>query len=115
MAGTAAATLLVSSASLTYAAGMEVFNLTARNLEVVFGPDTGTAAYTSVTIAGTPILTSGNGIVFCPGTASATVASGRGSRFPIIVPSGVAIYVRTTENTPITCSAVQPLVISFWA
>lgn len=121
MLGTAAATQLISSASFTYARGMEVFNLTGRNLELFVGNDVATTAYKNVTISGNVFAYTGNnataGISACffvPGTASATVA-GRANRFACEFQQGYNLWVRTTENTPITCSSVLPLVINFWA
>ena len=113
MLGTAAATQLISSATFTYARGMEVFNLTGRNLELIIGNDLGTAAYT--TAFGVAYSAVGKqSLFFVPGTASATVA-GRANRFACAFQQGFNLWVRTTENTPITCTSVLPLVINFWA
>ena len=110
MAGTAAATLIVSSISVSYARSIEVFNLTLRNVELILsGGDNGTAGWTP----GTPSVVSGNSI-FCPGTAS-TAGLGRSIRKPLKIDQGMSLYVRTTENTPITCASTTPLIISFWA
>lgn len=121
MAGTAAATQLISSASFAYARGMEVYNQTTRNLELFVGNDRGVTAYQNVTIGGNVFVytgvntTAGVGAAFfCPGTASSTV-SGRVQRFPMQFEQGYQLWVRTTENTPITCSSTTPLIINFWA
>lgn len=117
MAGTAAATLISNSISATYASRMEVFNLTGRNLEIVVAADNGTADYVLTTPGATPILTGSDSQFFCPGTASAAganIALGRGMQFPIAIPQGAQLWVRTTENTPITASSTTPLVIVLW-
>jgi len=111
MAGTAAATTISSSISAAGARGMEVFNLTGRNIEIVVGTDNGTSTYTPSAGAATVV---GSGTFFCPGTASATPGVGRGIRFPIVIHQGMKLFVRTTENTPITCASTTPLVISLW-
>lgn len=116
MAGTAAATVISNSISATYAKALEIFNLTGRNLEVGFGPDNGTADYTLTTPGSTPVMVVGDGIVFCPGTAGVTgVNVGRGIRLPIKLDAGMKIWVRTTENTPITCASTTALIINLWA
>lgn len=108
MAGTAAATQITGSVSCTNARWMEVFNMTGRNLEIVLGkPDGGTADYTSGTAT---IGTQGQ--FFVPGTASSSTVR---DRFDCPVSSGMKIFVRTTENTPITCSSVAPFIINLWA
>lgn len=114
MAGTVAATPISGSIPCSYARSMEVFNLTLRNLEIVVGPDNGTASYTLGTVAGTVGLTVGNGIFFCPGTAASTMGVGRGVRFPIALSQGEKIWARTTENVPITVSSTLPLIINLW-
>lgn len=114
MAGTAAATAICSSIPCVYAREMEVFNLTGRNLELVVGPDNGTASYTLTTPGTTPVMIVGNGTFFCPGTAAATPGFGRGVRFPITLQQGEKIFARTTENTPITCATTSPLIINLW-
>lgn len=117
MAGTAAATVISSSISCAGARGIEVFNLTGRNIELVIGPDSGTATYTNTTVGTSVVCTVGNGTFFCPGTAAAAAVSmglGRGVRFPIVVHQGMKLSVRTTENTPITCASTTPLIISLW-
>lgn len=115
MAGTAAATKVSNSISCSFAQSMEVFNLTGRNLELVVGTDQGTVSYTLTTPGSTPICVGGNGQFFCPGTATATPGVGRGIRFPVAVSQGMQLWVRTTENTPITCASTTPLVINLWA
>lgn len=115
MAGTAAATLISTSISCSFAQSMEVFNMTGRNLELVLGVDNGTGAYTLTTPGATPITVGGNGQFFCPGTASSTPGSGRGNRFPVAISSGMKMWVRTTENTPITCATTTALIINLWA
>jgi len=111
MAGTASATA-IGTVSAAYAVKMEVFNLTGRNIELIFGNDNGTASY--VTAAGVPSIGS-NGQIFCPGTAS-TLAAGRVNGFGVAsLTKGITIFARTTENTPITCSSVAPFVINLWA
>ena len=115
MAGTAAATPIVSSISCSFAQSMEVFNLTGRNLELVVGNDNGTAAYTITTIGSTPVMFGGPGHFMCPGTTSSTPGGGRGQRFPVAISQGMKMWVRTTENTPITYASTTPLVINLWA
>lgn len=112
MAGTAAATSLSSSLSCSYARSMEVFNLTGRNLELIIAAaaDPGTSTFTPGTAS-----IAGAGIIFVPGTATVTAAVGRGIRQPISIQQGMKLFVRTTENTPITCASTTPLIISFWA
>lgn len=111
MAGTAAATVLSSSISFVQAKSMEVFNLTGRNLELIIGRgDPGTANF----VVGTPSVV-GHGSIFCPGTASAVPGMGRGMQTPIALSQGMTLYVRTTENTAVTCASITPLIISFWA
>lgn len=115
MAGTAAATQIMASASFSYARAMEIFNLTGQNIELIIGrPDHGTADYTVTTIAGTPVSFGASGQFFCPGTASSTV-TGRTNRFPCAVAQGMTLYVRTTGTTNITCSSTNPFIINFWA
>lgn len=116
MAGTAAATQVISSASFVYARAMEVFNLTNRNIEVIIGVDGGTADYTPGTISGTPVMMGKppNTKFFAPGTSSST-GSGRAQRFACEFQQGMQMWFRTTENTPITCSSVLPFIINFWA
>lgn len=114
MVGTAAATAISSSISCAGARGMEVMNLTGRNVEIVIGPDNGTSSYTQTTPGSTPVMVAGNGIFFCPGTAAATPGYGRGVRFPIVLHQGEKMWVRTTENTPITCASTTPLIINLW-
>lgn len=111
MAGTAAATQLSSSISISYAKSVRVFNLTGRNLELILGvgPDPGTADVTP----GTPTVV-GQGVMFCPGTATAVPGAGMGMVFPLAVNGGMKLFVRTTENTPITCASTTPLIIQFW-
>lgn len=119
--GTAAATQIISSAPFTYARGLEVFNQTGRNLEIFVDRDQGTTAYKNVTIGGNVFAYTGTSTAggvsaafFCPGTAASTV-TGRVNRFPISLQGGEQMWVRTTENTNITCSAANPLVLVFWA
>ena len=114
MAGTAAATLISSSISGTYANYMEVFNMTSRNCELVIGNDNGTAAYALGTPGAAAVLVGANSQFFVPGTAAAAVAAGRGNYFPITITQGMQMWLRTTENTPITASSTQPLVIVLW-
>ena len=116
MFGTAAATLITSGITADSVAFMEVYNLTGRNFDLVIGNDYQTTAYTATTPGTTPIGISGpkSTQIFCPGTASSTVASGRGNYFPIIMTSASQIFIRTTENTPITASSTNPIVIHLW-
>lgn len=114
MAGTAAATAISQSISCAGARGMEVFNMTNRNIEIVVGPDNGTSSYTQTTPGTTPVMVAGNGIFFCSGTAAAVQGMGRGIRFPIVIHQGMKMFVRTTENTPITCASTTPLIINLW-
>lgn len=111
MAGTAAAVSISSSIPCSFASSMQVFNLTGRNVELVLGPDNGTASYT--TAAGVPSVV-GQGTFFVPGTASATIG-GQAARFPVQLTQGMKLFVRTTENTPITCASTTPLIINLWA
>lgn len=98
-AGTAAATI-VGTISAAYARSFSVFNLTLRNIELVFGKEQGTAAVG----------------VFCPGNTTANGAmAGPSMRNPIAVTEGIVVRARTTENTPITCASTTPLVLNFWA
>ena len=115
MAGTAAATLICAATS-AYATFMEVYNLTGRNFELVIGNDYGTTAYTATTPGTTPVGTSGTQTsqFFVPGTASSTVASGRGNYFPVTISPLTQIWLRTTENTAITAAATTPIVIVLW-
>ena len=94
--GTAAATELITSISATYARAWRVCNLTLRNLELVIGAENGTNAIG----------------IFIPGN---TTVSGVSIREPIALNQGMQIRARTTENTPITCSATLPLSIVLWA
>lgn len=114
MAGTAAATLICASIPSTYARYMEVWNLTNRNVELVFGKDGGTASYVPTTPGGTPVTIGANSQIFCPGTSSST-AAGRGNYFPIVASQGMQLWVRTTENTPVTAASTTPLIITLWA
>lgn len=124
MAGTAAATYIgqipatASNGNAIRASGVEIFNLTTRNLELAFVPaDIGVTAYTNMTPAAGTVVTLGQqGALFCPGTASG-VASGRSFRQDIALQggSGMNLFLRTTENTPITATSVNPFVINFWA
>lgn len=115
MAGTAAATAISASISAVNCRSMEVYNLTGRNVELVLGLDSGTAAYTVTTPGSTPVTVGANGQFFCPGTATVTAGTGRGVQFPIAVCAGMKLWARTTENTPITCASTTPLIINFWA
>lgn len=109
MAGTAAATVVSSSVSCVNARYMEVFNMTGRNLEIVLGKvDGGTADYTSNATA----TIGSQGQFFVPGTASSSTVR---DRFECPVSQGMKIFVRTTENTPITCSSVAAFIINLWA
>ena len=112
MAGTSPATL-IGTISAAYACGIEVFNLTGRNLELVFGNDNGTAAYVP---GNSTIATLGsNSQIFCPGTAS-VLAAGRVNRVGMgSMTAGLKIFARTTENTPITASSTSPFIINLWA
>ncbi len=114
MGGTAASTKIVSSIAATYVRYMEVFNLTGRNMELFFGPDIGTTAFTAQTPSGVVALVNG-GTLFCPGTTSSTPGAGRGNYFPIVLSPGMQMWARTTENTPITAASTTPLIIQFWA
>lgn len=110
MAGTAAATTLVTSLSVGHASKIQVFNLTLRNVELIFGgPDGGTADFTP----GTPTTVNGK-VLFCPGTAS-VAGLGHNIMHDFPVSQGMTLRVRTTENTPVTCSSVTPIIIQFWA
>lgn len=109
MAGTAAATSISASIPCSFASSMSIFNLTGRNLELVLGPDNGTASYT--TAAGVATV-EGQGSFFVPGTASSVAQN---MRIPVQLSQGMKFFVRTTENTPITCSSTTPLVINLWA
>lgn len=109
MAGTVAATQISASISVSYARSMQIFNLTGRNLELIIGADPGTANMT-----GTPSVVSGS-VLFCPGTISSVPGNGRGAGQEVAISGGMQLYVRTTENTPVTCSSTTPLIISFWA
>lgn len=112
MAGTAAATKIEGSAPFSFANSVSILNLTGRNLEVVFGADTGTASYSTAF----GVQRSGAGNVFVPGTASvAGPSTGVGVRVAIGISQGTQLFLRTTENTPITAAATSPLIISFWA
>lgn len=112
-AGTAAATVITASASLSYAKAIEIWNLTGANLDLVFGPDNTTATYTNTTPNN--VMAIGNGTFFCPGNATVAITAARGERMPIAFTQGMSISVRTTNNTPVTCSATAPLVINLWA
>lgn len=110
MAGTASAVTLIASASFAHASKIQVFNLTLRNVDLVFGgPDTGTADYTP----GTPTVVNGK-VLFCPGTAS-VAGLGHNIIHDFPVSQGMSVRVRTTENTPITAASTNPLIIHFWA
>lgn len=99
--GTAACTIL-GTITCTYARGWEVFNMSLRNVELIFGgPLPATAADAAAGI-------------FVPGTASAA-AIGLGVRGPCAVQSGYVVYARTTENTPVTFASTTPLYINLWA
>jgi len=111
MGGTAAATLLCAKLPAIYARYMEVWNLTARNMELIIGNDTGTAAYTLTTPGATPVTLGAQSQFFCPGTAAVTGA-GRGNYFPVALQQNLQLWVRTTENTPITATSTTPLVIN---
>lgn len=109
MAGTAASTPITTSVSCTNARYMEVFNMTGRNMEIVLGkPDGGAADYNTVPVA----AIGRQGQFFVPGTASSSTVR---DRFECEVNGGMSISVRTTENTPITCSSVAPFIINLWA
>lgn len=110
MAGTASGITLSSSLSITHASKIQIFNLTLRNLELQFG---GAAGGTADFTPGTPTVVNGK-ILFCPGTAS-VAALGMNVVHEMPVSQGMSLYVRTTENTPVTCSSVAPLIISFWS
>lgn len=110
MAGTAAATTLSSSLSVTHASQIQIFNLSLRNVELIFGsPAPTTADFTP----GTPTVVGGR-VLFVPGTAS-TAGLGMNVAHDFPVSQGMSLYVRTTENTPVTCSSVTPIIIQFWA
>lgn len=98
-AGTAAATI-VGTISSSYARSWNAYNLTLRNIEIIFGAEGGTAAVG----------------VFIPGNVTASGAmAGAAMRNPIAVTEGIVVRARTTENTPITCASTTPLVLNFWA
>lgn len=97
--GTAAATV-IGTISTQYVRSWNAYNLTLRNLEVIFGPEGGTAAIG----------------VFLPGNTTVNGAmAGPAVRNPLAVTQGVVVRVRTTENTPVTIASTTPLVLNFWA
>lgn len=128
MAGTAAAVQILDATSNpffnktpagAYARSLEIWNMSSRNFEVIIGgAESGTADYQTASFAaanGTANVTFGDdGQFFVPGAASA-VALGRGIRFPINVQGGFNMWIRTTENTPITASSTTPIIFTFWA
>lgn len=115
MAGTAAATQIMSSASFNHASSIRVFNLTLRNVELIVGGGTtpGTVDFTPGAAGATATVVNSR-VLFIPGTASAA-AHGMGFINEMPISQGVPLWVRTTENTPVTCASVTPLIIQFWA
>jgi hypothetical protein len=98
--GTAAATVLVSSVSATYVKAWQIHNLSLRNLELIIGAESGTAAVG----------------IFVPGNTTVSGAfAGMSMRAPIALNQGMTIRARTTENTAITCASTTPLAITLWA
>lgn len=110
--GTAASTVVTSAASAYAARGMEIFNMTGRDIDLVIGKDNGTASYSTASGVGAVII--GNGTIFCPSNATLAIAAGRAMRMPIAFSQSMPISVRTTTNVPITCSSTSYLVINFW-
>ena len=120
--GTGAATFIGTFGSVTaangnalYCRGLEVFNLTGQNFDLVFVSDQGTAAYTTTTPGSVSVTSGIQGSFFCPGTAALGLCQTRGFRFPCFVQGGTNIYLRPLGVTAATVSAAAPFVLNFWA
>lgn len=98
LGGTANATSLVSSISVTHARFMRVYNTSPKHLELIFGSEAGTMAI---------------GIML-PGQASETGANAQPIDFSVPVDAGGALRIRTLANSAVTLSETEFLHISLW-
>lgn len=98
MGGTAASTVLNSSFPVVNARYMQIYNFTARDMEIIFQSGDQGTAYTNM--------------VFVP-ALSASCSSVQ--LLPINMQQGGQIRARTTTNVPLTVSSTLALRINFWA